>query len=280
MKKIHLEILFRIIGIGSASGLLYKDHSVFVVSDNGGYLYHYLIGTENLSKTPLFESNVMENIPKPEKQDFESLTEYGDTLYVFGSGSTANRNKLICIDRHSKEVTATVDLTDLYAVLQSFGNIAATDFNIEGVVRRGDTWYFFQRGNNGTGKNAVFTVKGDIVKHDFAVIYNPFKLPKIKGIEACFTDAVLVGDQIYFLATAENTSNSYDDGDVLGSIIGQIDIDKMKIGKTKKISDSHKFEGLALYADNARSISFLLCEDNDSALLESNIYKLTIEKSR
>ena len=278
MKKIHLEIMFRIIGIGSASGLLYKDNNVLAVSDNGGYLYQYDIKAGNLTKTPLFENDVMENISKPQKPDFEAMTEYNDTLYIFGSGSTANRNIMITLGLNTKEVISTVDLTDFYAVLQSFGSIKPDDFNIEGIVRNANTWYFFQRGNNGTGHNAIFTVTGDIAKHDFSVIHNPYKLPKINGIETCFTDALLVGDTIYFLATAENTSNSYDDGEVLGSIIGRIDTHKMKIGKTKRISDTNKFEGIALYDQNPSEIVFLLCEDNDSDVLESDIYKLTIRK--
>ena len=278
MKKIHLEVIFRIIGIGSASGLLYKDNTVLAVSDNGGFLYQYDIDNKMLSKSPLFENNVMENIPKKSKADFEAITEYNDTLYIFGSGSTANRNLMITVEANTKAVISTHDLTDFYAVLQSFGNIKPDDFNIEGVARNGDSWFFFQRGNNGTGHNAVFTVTGDIAKHDFSVIYNPFKLPKISGIETCFTDAVLVGDVLYFLATAENTDNAYDDGEVLGSIVGRIDVQKMKVGKTKRISESHKFEGIALLKQNSKEIQFLLCEDNDSDVLESDIYKLTITK--
>jgi hypothetical protein len=38
------EILFHLIGIGSASGFLSRD-SLFIVSDNSGFLYEYTIGT-------------------------------------------------------------------------------------------------------------------------------------------------------------------------------------------------------------------------------------------
>jgi len=277
MKKFQLEILFRIIGIGSASGLLYKDNSVFVVSDNGGYLYEYKISDNILDKIPLIENEPMENIPKKTKADFEAIATKGDSLYVFGSGSTEQRNKMAIVNRQSKTILTT-DLSLLYASMRSLGNISDEDFNIEGVVYTSDAWYFFQRGNSGTGKNAVFTVTGNIEEENFSVIYKEFKLPKIGGVQACFTDATLVGDKIYFLATAENTTSAYKDGEVAGSFVGRMNLKKMKIDFTKKITSSHKFEGIAMFEDGSDTISFLLCEDNDTSLLESNIYKLTVYK--
>ncbi len=44
-----------------------------------------------------------------------------------------------------------------------------------------------------------------------------------------FTDAILVEDKIYFLATAEDTTSTYDDGEILGSIIGRMDSKTFKI---------------------------------------------------
>lgn len=278
MKKIHLEILLRIIGIGSASGLLYKDDTLQIISDNAGYLYEYNITSQELSKTPLYESDLMENIPKSQKLDFESITRHADTLYLFGSGSTAHRKIMIKIDANSKHVFATHDMTDFYAILQSFGNISDADLNIEGAIYTGEVWYFVQRGNMGTGTNGIFTVTGDITGFDYSIIYNQYKLPKIDGIETSFTDATLIDDTIYFVATAEKTASAYDDGEIVGTIVGQINTDKMKVRKTHVISKTHKFEGISFYSSVEDKNIFVLCEDNDSAVLESNIYKLTLPK--
>jgi hypothetical protein len=57
------------------------------------------------------------------------------------------------------------------------------------------------------------------------------------------------------LATA-NTAYTYDDGEILGSLIGRIDIETMKIDFTKKIS-TNKFEGL--FSKNKNQIQFLIC---------------------
>jgi hypothetical protein len=59
----------------------------------------------------------------------------------------------------------------------------------------------------------------------------------------------------YFLATAENTAYAYDDGEILGSLIGRIDIETMKI-YFKKISPTNKFEGLTLFSKTRTKSSF------------------------
>jgi hypothetical protein len=276
MEKFHLSLLYKIIGIGSASGLFYHDNSLFIISDNSTFLYYYQIESNTLTKIPLIEDG-QENIIKKQKPDFESITYYKNSLYLFGSGSTENRNKMIEVATTTKQVVASNDLTNLYLSMQSFGEIKPEDFNLEGAICNGESWYLFNRGNGISNKNVVFTVKGKNLANEFSLVVNTIKLPKIKGIHASFTDAIMVEDKIYFLATAEDTESTYDDGEVLGSIIGRIDIKTMKIDFTKKITNKMKFEGLTLFYKNDKQIAFLLCEDNDTDLLESGIYKLSLD---
>ncbi|MBC7606553.1 MAG: hypothetical protein H7199_06315 [Burkholderiales bacterium] len=277
MHAFQLELLFQIIGIGSASGLLYHEPSLYLISDNGAYLYQFQTQTKALEKTLLFDNPVVENIPKKIKPDFESITHFEDDYFIFGSGSTPNRNKMF--QYHSKNKTIkTIDLTNLYLLMQSFGNIKPEDFNIEGVVFTGEIWYFLQRGNAGTGKNGIFTVQGSNLENDFTILYNSYRLPKIKGIQSSFTDAVLINDTLYFLSTAENTKSTFDDGVVLGSFVGLLNTKTMKIDFTQQISSQHKFEGISLYQSTASTIEFLLCDDDDSDRLQTNIYKLVLNK--
>ncbi|MGX7668246.1 DUF6929 family protein [Flavobacterium pedocola] len=277
MHKFTLEIIFQIIGIGSASGLIYKNNQVLVVGDNSTYLYEYNIDTKTLERQALTE-NPSENIAKKEKLDFEALTEYEGKIYVFGSGSTEKRNKMVELDAKTKAVASTTDLSDLYLSMQSFAELPESDLNIEGVARNENEWFFFNRGNGAKGKNIVFTVQGKNLTEEFNIITNEYKLPKIKGIRTSFTDAVLLGKTLYFLATAENTDSTYNDGEVLGSIIGSIDTETMKINFTKKITDTHKFEGLALFKETDKDLTFLLCEDNDTEELKATLFQLTLKK--
>jgi hypothetical protein len=273
----QLQFLFKIIGLGSASGLVYHNNTIVAVGDNSSYLYEYTISNEKLERYPLQE-NAQENTLKKIKKDFEAITQFEDTIYVFGSGSTENRNTMVQVDAKTKKVIATQDLSMLYASMQSFGEINPEDFNLEGAIYNGENWFLFNRSNGKKSKNAIFTISGKNLTDEFSILHNKFKLPKIKGVETSFTDAILVDDQIYFLATAEATESTYHDGEVLGSIIGQIDVAKMKLKSHKIISKTNKLEGITLVEETPETISFLLCEDNDTEVLESNIYKITLKK--
>ena len=277
MGKFTLELLFQIIGIGSASGLIYKDNSLLIIGDNSGFLYEYHIDSKDLKRHPLLE-NPTENTLKKDKADFEAITHYGDSLYIFGSGSTEKRNKMIQVNSSDKKIIATNDNAALYATLQSFGAIKPEDFNIEGAIYTGESWFLLNRGNGSSTKNVLFTIEGKNLTNDFMILSNAYKLPKTKGVRSSFTDAVLVDDSIYFLATAEDTQSTYNDGEVLGSLIGRINLKTMKIDFTQKISSIHKFEGLTLYRNSKEKIEFLLCEDKDTEVLETEIYKLTLDK--
>jgi hypothetical protein len=277
MEKLTLELLFKIIGIGSASGLFYKDNALLIIGDNSGFLYEYHLDSKDLKRYPLIE-NPSENIAKSEKPDFESMTHFQDTLYLFGSGSTVKRNAMVEFDLKEKRKITTNNLVDLYAVMQSFGTIKPEDFNLEGAVYDGENWYLFNRGNGTSNKNTLFTLHAKKLNQEFSLMSNDYKLPKIKGVRTSFTDAVLVDDLIYFLASAEDTKSTYDDGEVLGTIIGSISLKTMKINFTKKISSTHKFEGLTVFKNSKNKIEFLLCEDKDTEILETEIYKLTLEQ--
>ena len=278
MEKFKLELLFQIIGIGSASGLIYKDNSLLIIGDNSGFLYEYHLDSSSLKRYPLLE-NPIENMLKKNKADFEAITYFGDSLYVFGSGSTEKRNKMIHLNCIDKKTIATNDLANLYAVMQNFGDIKPEDFNIEGAINTGEKWFLLNRGNGSSHKNVLFTIEGKNLTNDFTLLSNSYKLPKIKGVRSSFTDGILVGNSMYFLATAEDTQSTYDDGEVLGSLIGSINLKTMKIDFTQKISSTHKFEGLTLYTNSKEKIEFLLCEDRDTEVLETDIYKLTLNKN-
>ncbi|WP_395053995.1 DUF6929 family protein [Flavobacterium sp.] len=276
MENFQLQLLLKIIGLGSASGLLYSNNILLAIGDNSSFLYEYNFTNKQLQKHPIVE-NASENIIKKLKPDFEAITQYGDNIYIFGSGSTENRNIMIQLDAITKKPIATNDLSALYQTMQSFGEIKPSDFNLEGAIYDGNNWYLFNRGNGKKSKNAIFTIAGNNLTDDFSVIYNKIKLPKIKGIETTFTDAVWVNNKIYFLATAEDTQSTYDDGEVVGSIIGSINPETMKVEFTKKITKTAKLEGITVYEKSATSITFLLCEDNDTEVQESNFYLCKIE---
>lgn len=281
MQKFQLELFLHIIGIGSASGLLYRNDSLYIISDNSNVLYEYNIENRKLDKTELVENSniiIIENIPKPDKPDFEAVTEKDGDLYLFGSGSTEKRNSIAVVSMATKEVKTAIDATDLYIVMQQFGEIDAENFNIEAAVNDGDVWYLFNRGNGPIGRNGIYTLTGDIETLEFQIMFNEIELPEIEGAQTSFTDAVKVRNRLYFLAAAEKSNSTYEDGEVAGTIIGILDIETMEIEMTETISVKNKFEGLTVYKEDDTSIEFLLCEDTDAESDGADIYKLTIKK--
>ena len=160
----------------------------------------------------------------------------------------------------------------MYEKLKQKANFTDDDLNIEGSFYFKENLYLLNRGNGQDAKNGIFTYD----KVNKVVDFKPFILPIINNVATSFTDAICLENKIYFLACAENSSNTYDDGEIYGSIIGIIDIGTMKIEQTLQITDNQKFEGLTLYSKNKNEINFLLCEDNDTEDLVSNIYQLKI----
>jgi hypothetical protein len=281
MKKFALELLFRITGIGAASGLVYNDGNLWLIADNSHILYEYNIEKQSLEKTALVNKEYLgpqENIPKKDKPDYEAITIKEDSIYLVGSGSGENRNLIGHVDLKTKKLYPHIDATDLYLAMQGFAEITPEDFNIEAAVNDGTTWYLLNRGNGPKKQNGIFTLNGTMNNTSFQIVYNPIKLPKINGVQATFTDACLADGKLYFVAAAENTTSTYADGAVAGTLLGRMNLDKMKVEKTVVISEKNKFEGITVFKETDKEIDFLLCEDTDSNITESAIYKLSIKK--
>jgi len=273
MEKIQLTLLFKIIGLGSASGLVYHDEKLYLISDNSTFLYEYSIPTEKLNKIALVE-NAQDNIAKKDKPDFEAIALKGNDIAIIGSGSTENRNRIFKYKPTSGAVKES-NLNNYYQRMKTELNISDDELNIEGLIVHDNNVYFFQRGNGTDGKNGIIHSQGNYP--DSPLSFIPFDLPKIKNVPSTFTDAVLVNETIYFLASAEDTTSTYLDGEVLGSIIGTIDLKTMTLTHSIQISATNKFEGLTLYKQSENEIEFLLCEDTDSDVLQSDIYLLKLK---
>jgi hypothetical protein len=277
MSSFKLKKIVKIDGLGAASGLVYDNGIIYAIGDNSSFLYEFDEKTKVLQKYPLVE-NAQEQTEKAQKLDFEAITKYQNQLYIFGSGSTKNRCKMVQFDLQTKKVVVTLDLTSLYEKMQELAKINSDEFNIEGVTRDQESWYFFHRGNSIHHRNVVFSLQAKDLLAGEKLVYHEIELPKIDKVTTSFTDAILLKNTFYFLAAAEDTLSTYDDGEVLGSCIGAIDIATMTLNFCQQITSENKFEGLTLYKDKNNELVFLLCEDTDTEVQESDIYKLILRK--
>ena len=259
-----LLFFFKIWGVNAASGIHQENNQVYVVSDNSAYLYHYDIKHANLNRILLVADQNEEPIEKREKPDFEAICLMGDELFVFGSGTKANRENAYIYNKKTKKVD-NQSLTPLYTALREAGGLDFKNFNIEGAAYKNGQWYFLSRGNGPLNKNIIFTFKGgrnlvDIPEH---IQVHEMSLPQLQGCPTGFSDGTIVKDRLYFIATAEDKASTYDDRTNKGSYIGYIDLGTWSLGPTHELSKSQKFEGLTLHKKAGHISSFLLCEDPD-----------------
>ena len=270
MTNFQLSPFVSISGIGAASGIVLLNNQLYIIGDNSGFLYQYDLSLKVLKQHSIIE-NPVANIPKKEKPDFESITLKNYTLYIFGSGSTKKREIRIKFDLQTQE-TKSKDLSKLYKKLKEVANFTDDDLNIEGTFFYVNNLYLLNRGNTELSKNGIFRYDKSLD----SIAYQPIKLPIINNIETSFTDAIVHENKIYFLATAENSSSTYLDGEIYGSIIGIINIENMEIEHFLQISNNQKFEGLTFYNQQENEVNFLICEDNDTENLVSEIYQLKV----
>lgn len=272
MENFKLTNFFTIKGISAASGLVYSQNVLFVISDSSSFLYQYDIDKKLLLKFPLVK-DAKENIEKENKPDLESITKYGNQLIMLGSGSTQKRNTMFSLDLGS-DTLQTQDLTELYQNLKTVGSFSDDQLNIEGAIYAHQTMLLFQRGNSKNSQNGIFIIPNN---QEDGIRFVPISLPTLDDIETTFTDAILVNDKIYFLACAENTESTYEDGEVLGTILGIMHAPTFEIIDVQLLSEHQKFEGITLYKESENELEFLLCEDNDTETTEAEIYKLTLK---
>ncbi len=277
MKLSELKKIFTVKGIGAASGILFLDETIYLVSDNGANLYCCNLDGTVLSRIKISDTNVVQNIPKIIKPDYEALTYDGEFIYAIGSGSTANRCNIAIVNRTNNQLERYFDATNLYGEFQNASKLSADQLNLEGVIKTSHGWLFFQRGNGSENANGIFAVS-DIFDESPAISYEPVELNFEKKLAIGFTDAISDDNHIYFLATAEDTNSTYLDGEVLGTWIGIMDAQTLTVLDYKLISKSKKFEGIAIFKNEAMKITFLLCEDNDSDDLFSDVWEIVWEK--
>ncbi|MBS7786290.1 hypothetical protein KIH23_03190 [Flavobacterium sp. CYK-55] len=266
-----LEPFCQISGLRAASGIVFTQNSLFLISDSSQFLYRFDLQNQVLDKIAL-GTKAEENLPKKQKPDFEILTQHKGDLHLFGSGSKAHRNQQVMYAVDSG-LYHTYNRSALYYELAQLAQIPEDDLNLEGAFFYQEQWYFCQRGNSKSQQNGIFICSQNFEPLRFQAI----ELPKIQKVQATFTDAVLVDDAAYFLAAAERTDSAYLDGEIAGSLIGKLNLKTFTVEYTHEISKSQKFEGIGLYQKSADKIEFLLCEDNDAEVSESVIYKLTLD---
>ncbi len=281
-----IEILkSQILPVSAASGAeFYKDH-LYVISDNTeGISICDLKGnlTELISLSEGYSAD--EVIEKKHKSDYEACTlisrNHSDYLLIVGSGSKKeNRTKAKLVSLDGSKKVENFDLADFYEKMRNECQIKFDDFNIEALAAYDNKLFFFNRGTN-----QILIVKERDFFHFFELEDKDFKckliqleLDKIDGVSAGISGASISEDGLLVIsASAEETDNWYDDGEIAGSSIGIIQIsDLEKNNRIQMISLKKKgqflktkIESVAIQSIDDKKAKLFLVSDNDGKASE------------
>jgi hypothetical protein len=226
--------------VPSASGVEVVRDRIYIVGDDSSWLYILNTQAKLTDKVALFASPDLINgrIPKISKPDFEALTVvemYGHPkLITVGSGSKSpERDKGYLIDLQTYTALP-IHLTPIYDHLRGIQEvIGAGKLNIEGLAANHEQIVFVQRGNI-SGNNVLISYPaGELYMYltqqsDLLPIplIQSFRLPTLSDLQSGFSGITFIpgSSRLLFTASVENTVNEIDDGEILGSYIGLIDL--------------------------------------------------------
>ena len=251
--------------LSAASGLVRVGAYLYVIADDEHHLGMFAAsgrapGTLKRIRPGTLPAKKKER--KRVKPDFESLAALSPfagypagALLALESGSRPNRctGALLALDANGavRGRPRAIGLEPWYGALaREFRTV-----NIEGAFVAGEHLSLLQRGNKGDARNARIRIAlaplldaiaagrptpraglSDIVE---------FKLGTIAGVPLCFTDgASLPSGGFAFTAVAEDTDDSYADGDCAGSAIGIAGEDD-RIAALWQLEPALKVEGIA-----------------------------------
>jgi hypothetical protein len=223
------------------------------------------------------------------KLDLESCISYSEgtttTLIAFGSGSSPRRETLVVLEIGAEVRVREVAAPRFFGALRATREFAGSELNLEGAaLLPNGALRLFQRGN-GMARDGrePLDATADL---DFALLRdgiarNDVPAPRLRDIRRydlgrcgaariTFTDAAVDGDEVLFLATAEDSPDAVSDGPVTGVFLGRIGADG-GVRAMARITDSNgapfldKAEGLALDPD-AHGSAYLVLDRDDPAI--------------
>ncbi|MCC7296960.1 MAG: hypothetical protein IT244_01400 [Bacteroidia bacterium] len=266
-------------GIPSGSGIVKSGNSYHIVGDDSPFLFSLNSDFEVISKIPLLHSSEYADqgrIIKSEKPDFETAEMIAQNeMVIFGSGSKSpQRDVFIRILLDDAKLVEKYNISDFYKSLKNLPEFKNSELNIEATAFHHNQIFLFNR-----KKNLVIQfdytefldhLKGETALPQFKI--TPYTLPKINGIEAGFSGATALKNapKIIFTASVENTNNAYDDGEILGSFIGMIDIFPNGISETfdccqiPNVGDKIKVESVSVEREiSSGKTKVVLITDDD-----------------
>jgi hypothetical protein len=269
--------------VSAASGVVRRADFVYVVGDDELHLAVFEVADQapgRLRRVLSGELSADKDERKAAKPDLEALTllppfaehPYG-ALLGLGSGSTPARDRgfvwALAPDGSLAGEAEEVDLAPLYSLLREH----LDDLNVEGAGVMGDSLWLLQRGNGELGANVVAELALEDVME--ALVrertlaaeelrgVRAYDLGELEGQTLTFSDASpLGGELLVFTASAEASPSTYEDGEILGSVVGTINR-AGEVVRLRRIDRRHKVEGVHAALDTGVLTLTFVCDQDD-----------------
>jgi hypothetical protein len=270
-----------VVGVPSGSGLTKLHSSFYAVGDDSPFLF--MIGSDGQiqQQIPLIDTIGYDGlrIPKAQKPDFEAMEAIGDSMIiVLGSGSKSpNRDVMKIISFGQNPKVKSYSTTEFYHGLRSAPELIGKELNIEGLAFLDGQLFILNRGVNVVFKFdfieflAFFEMGTSFPEYQSQL----FELPQIAGFSAGFSGAVALDNPpaLLFTASVEATGSAYEDGGILGSFVGVIDLEhgfanaRLQSARLQEPHGPLKVESIAISKVNGiRDIAVKMITDDDSSL--------------
>ncbi len=270
--------------VRAASGICFAGDKLVVVQDDASFIAVFRPSekAQHFALPPgpggrrRFEKRLGNKL---DKLDLESAFAFDGRVFAVGSGSLPVRERVVAFDPRDHARTKVFDASALYAALHADLRFSGGALNIEGAAVLGHELCLFQRGN-GEGESLAPAMATVDVQRFISWIEGGgevpvvtrvlrFDLGSIDGVRLGFTDACACDGAVYFLASAEGSPNTVDDGGVTGSCVGVLCGDEARITRLldeKGEAAALKAEGIAIDpADPTRAWVVLDGDDPDMA---------------
>ena len=288
----------RLAHVSSASGLVAVGPWLYVVADDSLHLSRFpREGTAPGCLVRLFpgELPLEPRARKAAKPDLEALCllepfaghPHGALLAV-PSGSTSVRHRgavlPLAADGTLTGAPREVDFTGVYTQLaRELGPL-----NIEGAAVVSGRLRLLQRGNGEQGVDALVDLDRERVVRaletdqslgpDTVRTVRRWELGRAGGVRLSFTDASPLPDgRMVFTAAAEDTRNSYEDGQVAGSAVGLLAPDGTPLF-LDAVDAKVKLEGVSARLEGGR-VHLLLVADADDPAVAAPLLEAVLESA-
>ncbi|MBI2377261.1 MAG: pyruvate kinase [Deltaproteobacteria bacterium] len=249
-----------------------------------------------LSKSANAPDSPLKKALKPDLEAGITFSSNGREISVlFGSGSTPLRMRAAVVEgtplRQAQGRPASarfVSLDGLYLAAMDALRIGPEALNLEGACVVNGAVRFFQRGNAESGVNASFDVPLDslvgaiekrrpLTSRDLSNVRR-YSLGALEGAGFGFSGAAALPDgRVLFSATAENSSSTYHDGQVAGSVLGLLD-ERQRIVATWRLPGAPvKLEGIAIEGVEGREARVVGVTDADDPSRASELIRYTLD---